>query len=158
VTTVTFFERTCFFAFLFERFVAVLAVLMVGILQLYDLYTVFLGVLADVMTCAAFVDMIKTSSITFPHVLAIRVHMVAVSAGYPIPFIFGWVCMLFVREEYGPFLVFLVAFIFDGNIIENNLFVARNKGAYRYKNQPGKNCRKENIESFGHLGFTSFLD
>jgi hypothetical protein len=154
VTTVTFFERTCFFAFLFERFVAVLAILMVGILQLYDLYTVFLGVLADVMAFAAFVDMISL----FPHIFAILVHMVAVSAGYPIPFIFGWVRMLFVREEYGPFLVFLVALILDHNFIGRNLLVGRNKASYSEENQAGQNCRKENIESFGHLGFTSFLD
>lgn len=51
---------------------------MEGILQLHDLFTVFLGVLVEVMTFAAFVHMISL----FPHVFASLVHMVAIGTGY----------------------------------------------------------------------------
>jgi hypothetical protein len=108
------------------------------------------------MAFAAFVHMIETFSITFPYVLAILVNMVTIGTLHRTEFFVSRMC--FVTQGYWTFLIFFVAFILDGNRIGNNLLVGRNKRTSRDKNQAGKNRRKENTESFDHLGFTSFLD
>jgi hypothetical protein len=142
VTFITFLERT-----LFLFFVTILAVLVVSILQLHNLNTVFRGVLFRVMTLAAFIHMFSL----FPHVFAVFVNMMAI-----ITFNTIVIYMLFVAQGYRTFLIFFVVFILDDYRIGNRL--GRNKRTDREKDQPGKNYRKENTESFDHLGFTSFLD
>ncbi len=137
---VTFLEWTGLLPFLSQCLMTVLAVLVIGILQLHGLSLFLRGI----VTFAALIYVIPI----LPDVLAVLVHMVALCTGDLVIHV-----MLFVHKLYRAFFVLCITLVFKLNLIGHLLLFSSNQDAHGQEEHTGKYDYQKGQKSLVHLYF-----